>query len=407
MNPSKVDSHVQAHMNTMANQDGIPVIVRHRGQMFFSQAVGDVQSYNLINASAMQLRAQDVDDLSQNDDIEYIWADLPVHTCLELSVPAIGVPQVWSAGFLGAGIKLAIIDTGIDTQHPDFAGRIAATKSFLANEGPDDDRNGHGTHVASIAAGTGQRSEGKFRGVAPEATLYAAKVLDRNGSGSMSGVMAGIEWAVEQGVQVMNLSLGSVGPCDGTDALSAICDAAVTQMGIVVCVAAGNEGPGASTVGSPGCALQVVTVGAITDAGQIASFSSRGPTSDGRVKPDIVFPGEWITAAQSEGTALGDVIQPGYVALRGTSMATPHCAGAVCLLLQAKPDLKPADIKRILLNTAVDLSAPANAQGSGKADLPAALSQAIEGPTPTPTPDPTPQPPPEERKGCLQALFGG
>jgi serine protease AprX len=155
----------------------------------------------------------------------------------------------------------------------------------------------------------------------------------------------------------------------------------------------------------------VVTVGAITDAGQIASFSSRGPTSDGRVKPDIVFPGEWITAAQSEGTALGDVIQPGYVALRGTSMATPHCAGAVCLLLQAKPDLKPADIKRILLNTAVDLSAPANAQGSGKADLPAALSQAIEGPTPTPTPDPTPdptpQPPPEERKGCLQALFGG
>ena len=142
------------------------------------------------------------------------------------------------------------------------------------------DLNGHGTHCASIAAGTGAASGGQYRGVAPDASLYIAKVLDAAGNGRMTSVMAGVEWAVDEGVQVISLSLGGSGPCDGTDALSEMCDAAVAE-GVVVCVAAGNEGPEPYTVGAPGCARDVITIGAANDLDRIAAFSSRGPTRDG------------------------------------------------------------------------------------------------------------------------------
>jgi serine protease AprX len=260
--------------------------------------------------------------------------------------------------------------------------------------------------VASIAAGTGAASNGLYRGVAPGAHLYIAKVLDRNGDGSMSGVMAGVEWAVEQGAQVINLSLGGPSPCDGTDALSTLCDAAVQQAGVVLGVAAGNAGPGASTVGSPGCARLVITIGATDDNDQVANFSSRGPTSDGRIKPDIVFPGVGIVAAQAAGTQLGEVIAPGYISLDGTSMATPHASGAVCLLLQAKSDLTPGQIKSVLQNTSLNLGLPANTQGTGRADVFKAFELAtgetpLPEPTPAPTPAPTPTPPPHQTEGCL------
>ncbi len=140
---------------------------------------------------------------------------------------------------------------------------IAATADFTG-QGPSDG-NGHGTHCAAIAAGSGAASNGTYRGVAPEALLYTAKVLRNDGQGMMSDVMAGIEWATEQGVQVISLSLGGSGSCDGTDALCEMCDAAV-EAGIVVCVAAGNDGPRSYTVGSPGCARQVITIGPPTIA---------------------------------------------------------------------------------------------------------------------------------------------
>jgi serine protease AprX len=256
--------------------------------------------------------------------------------------------------------------------------------------------------VASIAAGSGAASEGKYRGVAPEATLYAAKVLDAGGGGTMSGVMAGIEWAVDQGVHVINLSLGSDESCDGTDALSTLCDEAVRQYGIVVCVAGGNAGPRAGTIGSPGCARWVITIGAVNDSDQIASFSSRGPTADGRVKPDLVFPGVDIVAAQASGTALGTVIAPGYVQLSGTSMATPHAAGSAALLLQAERSITPNQVKWALLTTAVQLGENPNAQGGGRGDVLAAYQKVVNQPLPElpepPEPAPPGGPPPS---GCL------
>jgi serine protease AprX len=351
----------------------------------------------------MRVRPADIEALSRDETVDYIWPDLPVHTCLDVSVPRIQAPQVWDAGFRGEGIKIGIVDTGIDPTHADFAGRVAAMTSLVGGNGTDD--NGHGTHVASIAAGTGAASGGKYRGVAPAANLYVAKVLDAQGGGMMSGVMAGIEWAVDQEVHVINLSLGSSGPCDGTDALSTLCDQAVQQHGVVICTAAGNAGPGVSTVGSPGCARWVITIGAVDDADKVTNFSSRGPTADGRVKPDIVFPGAGIVAAQAQGTALGSVVAPGYVELSGTSMATPHATGCVALLLQARPGLTPNQVKWTLLVTALELGENPNAEGSGRGDVFAAYQKLVsEAPPNLPDP-PEPGPPaPRPPRGCLEQI---
>jgi serine protease AprX len=223
----------------------------------------------------------------------------------------------------------------------------------------------------------------------------------------MSDVMAGIEWAVEQEVHVIGLSLGGPAPCDGTDALSETCDAAV-ETGVVVCAAAGNQGPGAFTVGSPGCARQVITIGASTDNDTMANFSSRGPTSDNRVKPDIVFPGVGIISCRAKGTNMGNVIGDHYTEASGTSMATPHAVGTAALLLQAKPDLTPVQVKELVMTTALDLNLDPNTQGSGRADVykafvelapepppPEPMPEPPPAPTPEPPPNPTPEPPPE------------
>jgi subtilisin family serine protease len=406
---AKIASDLQTQVSSAAVDEPVGVIVRHKPQVFMAQrAVTDAQvthSLKRFPFTALRVRPGDIDALSRDDTVEYIWPDLPVHTCLDVSVPRIQVPSVWDAGFRGEGIRIGIVDTGIDPSHDDFEGRVVAMTSYVGGDGTDD--NGHGTHVASIAAGTGAASGGTYKGVAPGASLYTAKVLDAYGSGTMSGVMAGIEWAVDQSVHVINLSLGSDGPCDGTDALSTLCDEVVQQFGIVVCAAAGNAGPGASTVGSPGCARWVITIGAVDDADNVTNFSSRGPTSDGRVKPDIVFPGAGIVAAQADGTALGTVVAPGYVELSGTSMATPHAAGSVALLLQAKPNLTPNQVKWALMTTALELGENPNAQGSGRSDVFAAYQKIISETPPTLPDPPEPGAPdtPSEPLGCLEQLM--
>lgn len=414
---AKIPSELRNQMNRMSNEEPIPVIIRRKKGFFRAQALPSMtkveQSFELFPGEALKIKASEIDELSRQEGVEDIWPDLPVQAWLDTSVPIIAAPRVWELGLRGQGVKIAVVDTGIDSTHPDFAGRIVATKSFVSNSAEDD--NGHGTHVASIVAGSGAKSNGKYTGVAPEASLYVAKVLRADGGGSMSGVMAGIEWAVlDQNVQIINLSLGGVGSCDGTDALSVMCDEAVTQAGVVVCVAAGNTGPDERTVGSPGCARRVITIGAMDDNGHIARFSSRGPTADGRVKPDIVFPGVNIVAAQATGTRLGQVVAEGYVSASGTSMATPHASGVAALMLQTNPDLTAEQVKAKMLVGAVSLGAPPNEQGVGRGDAFKAYEQAIKVPTPTPpTPDPTPPvptPPPDtqpsEPQGCLAALFG-
>ena len=356
------------------------------------------QQYELIPAQVVSGTPEALLQLRQSPAVAQIWEDLPVHTMLDVSVPLVRAPQMWNLGFDGEGIKVAVVDTGVDPNHPDFDTRILAVKDFTNPSGTGRDGHGHGTHVASTVLGSGAASAGRYIGVAPEAELLVAKVLADNGSGMTSNVMAGVEWAVQQGAQVINLSLGSSTSCDGSDALSTLCDEAVNQ-GVVVCVAAGNAGPGARTVGSPGCAHNVITVGATDDNDNVTTFSSRGPTSDGRVKPDVSFPGHLIIAARAQGTSMGSPVDARYTSASGTSMATPHAAGASALLLQAHPGSTPAQIKQRLMETAIDLGLDANTQGSGRGDIIAANDWTAGPPLPPPPPPPEPEPEPEPG-GC-------
>lgn len=378
----------------------IPVIVRFRERARFRVArdvvtgVGLVYAYTLVPAFAADATAEAINRLAADPDVETIWLDLPVHTCLDVSVPLLGVPKAWAAGFQGKGVVVGIVDTGVDAAHPDLAGRVSAVQDFTGQGSGD--RNGHGTHVCGIVAGSGVASGGKFVGVAPEATLLVAKALRADGAGMTSDVIAGLEWAVDRQARVVNLSLGSTGPCDGADALSFACDAA-WQRGAVVCVAAGNEGPGASTVGSPGCARRVITVGASTDADAVATFSSRGPTLDGRQKPDLCFPGAGITSCRSSGTVMGSPVDEFYTRASGTSMATPHATGAVALMLQANPTLTPDQVKGKLMQTARNLGLEGNVQGAGRADVAAACGLSGSQPGSPPPGEPPPaEPPPGE-----------
>lgn len=393
-----------------AVEERLPVIVR------YTETTRDIdvtpmnveRSYSIIAAMAGQATPEQIEQLSEDPGVTVVWLDEEVHTCLDVSVPMLDTPQVWDAGVTGTGVTIAVVDTGIDPDHPDLTGRVAEMVDFTG-EGARDN-NGHGTHCAGIAAGSGEASDGTYRGVAPGATLLGAKVLRGSGTGRMSDVMAGVEWAVDEGADVISLSLGSPGPCDGTDALSVTCDAAV-DLGVVICAAAGNDGP-SGRVGSPGCARNVITIGASDDDDRVASFSSRGPTGDGRIKPDVVFPGVNIVAARADGTGMGRPRDDTYTEASGTSMATPHAAGAAALLLEAEPSLAPAQIKEYFTGAAIDLELEPNTQGAGRVDVYNAYRFAIgeepvPEPEPEPEPEPTPTPPPEPvpGDGCLtQAL---
>lgn len=218
------------------------------------------------------------------------------------------------------------------------------------------DGHGHGTHVAGIIASQDETR----RGVAPGVTIQAIKVLSDEGSGSESDVIAGIEWAVLHGAKVINLSLGGPG-AGGYDALAQAVDNAV-KSGVVVAVAAGNSGPDFLTVGSPGDARLALTVGATDSDRNLMSWSSRGPTLDGRSKPDVLAPGDAILST----------IPGGWAEMTGTSMSTPHVAGVAALLVQAT-GAEPLLIKESLRKTALDLGHGPNKSGAGFIQPAAAL----------------------------------
>ncbi|MGQ4443287.1 S8 family serine peptidase, partial [Streptomyces violaceoruber] len=235
--------------------------------------------------------------------IAKVWLDGKVRATLSDTTAQIGAPDVWSGGNTGEGVGVAVLDTGVDAGHPDFAGRIAATASFVPDQDVTD-RNGHGTHVASTVAGTGAASGGVEKGVAPGASLHIGKVLDNSGSGQDSWVLAGMEWAVrDQHTKIVSMSLGD-SPTDGTDPLSEAVNRLSAETGALFVVAAGNSGPEAYTVGTPAAADAALTVGAVNGPGkgvdQLADFSSRGPrVGDNAVKPDLTAPGVGVLAARS------------------------------------------------------------------------------------------------------------
>ncbi|MEW1723104.1 S8 family serine peptidase, partial [Streptomyces sp. NPDC093109] len=308
--------------------------------------------------------------------IERVWLDGKRKALLDKSVPQIGAPTAWGAGYDGTGVKIAVLDTGVDQTHPDLKGVEIAQKDF-SGSGNTVDHFGHGTHVASIAAGSGAKSGGKYKGVAPGAKIIDAKVLDDDGFGDDSGIIAGMQWAADQGARIANLSLGGEDTAD-VDPLEAAVDKLSAEKNILFVIAAGNEGPDAETVGSPGSAASALTVGAVDRKDKIADFSSVGPTADGSLKPDITAPGVDIVAAKAAKGVIGDPAADGYVSMSGTSMATPHVAGAAAILAQEHPDWTGQRIKQALTASAKPSTGlTPYQQGTGRADLTKAITQSV------------------------------
>jgi serine protease AprX len=347
------------------------------------------QVFTLINAVAGTVAAGNVVPLSNQPNVSYISLDRSLGAALDYSAEGVNAPVAWNSGWDGTGVGVAVIDSGI-YPHPDLLSarsqqsRVVYRKSFVAEVQSDD--YGHGTHVAGIVAGSGATSNVPgsahvLRGMAPNANLLDLRVLDQNGAGNDSAVIAAIQTAVnlksEYNVRVINLSLGR--PFYEGCALDPLCEAveAAWQSGIVVVTAAGNLGRnGYSTILSPGNSPHAITVGAMKTEetytrsdDRIASYSSKGPTYiDLTVKPDIVAPGNLVVSLLAPGSTLAqtypqNVVGPSYYStastgpaeyfqLSGTSMATPVVSGTVALMLQKDPTLTPDTVKARLMKTA-------------------------------------------------------
>ncbi|GLH99555.1 S8 family serine peptidase [Phytohabitans aurantiacus] len=326
-----------------------------------------------------------------NAGLRKVWLDAKATALDDVSNAQIGAATAWAAGFDGTGTQVGIIDTGIDATHPDVAGKVTAARSFVpagspGGGAPDDvtDRHGHGTHVASIVAGTGAASGGRYKGVAPGATLTIAKALDDKGSALNSTIIEAMQWqAATAKVRIVSMSLGS-GPTDGTDPLSQAVDDLTAEYGTLFVVAAGNDGPGRRTVASPGAATSALTVGAVDSADHLADFSSRGPRlGDSAIKPEITAPGVATVAARAAGTSMGTPLDARYTAASGTSMATPHVAAAAALLGAKHPKWTAKQIKDALVGTAKDGGYSPYDQGAGRLDVARAITQDVFADTAT------------------------
>ena len=300
-----------------------------------------------------------------------------------------------------------MLDSGIDKNHPDLVGRVIGETNFITDEVSADDLLGHGTMVSGIIAGSGAASGGKYRGIAPGANLLNVKVIDSKGDGKVSDIIAGIEWAIFNGADVLSLSLGGINLGETNPPITMAADNAAAA-GVVVCVAAGNRnssqtgGQAATTsarqvdggnspvdlsglpqskdnndkenndvllllvpilmalppglIDSPGDGVNVITLGASDYQGRVAGFSGSGPTRDDRIKPDVVAPGVDIISTVPTGINKLKYLDVYYAKESGTSLSTPVAAGLAALLLQQDKNLTPAGVKAAMIRGAQKLN---------------------------------------------------
>ncbi|PFG41445.1 subtilisin family serine protease [Isoptericola jiangsuensis] len=301
---------------------------------------------------------------------------VPAATALDpgTGVEQTGAPLAWDRGLTGAGVTVAVLDSGYDATHPDLEGRVVGTADFTGRGMTDS--GGHGTHVASTIAGTGAADPSRV-GMAPDADLLVGHVLNDTG-GQLSWIVDGMEWAVESGADVVNMSLGSRDSSDCTDPLSLAAQELTTTSDTLFVVAAGNDGSARSTVASPACVEGVLTVAAVDADGATAPFSSRGATvGEHRVKPDVAAPGVQVVGAWA--TSPGGVR---YRAMSGTSMASPHVAGAAAMVRQAHPGWTAAQVKAAITAGVKDERADGvYAQGAGELWVPGAVDAEVTTPS--------------------------
>lgn len=393
-------SNVSADLQTLPPEASVNVIIQFTeapsvADLTAVEHAGGVlkQSFHGIHGALFTLRAGQLKAIAANPNIAYVSPDRAVSGSLEFAEPTVNANIAFQYGWTGAGVGVAIIDSGI-YNHDDLQGRIVHSESFVSGDSSTGDAYGHGTHVAGIVGGNASDSTGPnyiytFRGIAPQANLINLRALDGNGQGTDSAVINAVDRAIQLkdtfNIRVVNLSLGrSIFESYTLDPLCQELEKA-WQAGLVVVVAAGNNGrdnsmgtTGYSTIASPGNDPFVITVGAMKDMSTvtrsddlIASYSSKGPTLlDQIVKPDLVAPGNSIVSALAPGSAMVQ-LYPGnavpisyyskgnnsnssgnYFRLSGTSMATPMVSGAAALVLQQQPSLTPDQVKARLMKTA-------------------------------------------------------
>ena len=387
---SKICPIISAKLSSQS-REVLPVIVQSNNDssrlnnLILSMSGSIKNDLPLIGGLSCNLTTEAIYRLAEDPDIEYISFDSKVFALLDISTATIGSNFVNDKGYHGDGITIAVIDTGI-SPHNDLMKpkeRIVGFKDFINNKTTTYDDNGHGTHVAGIIGSNGYSSKGKYTGLAPKANILAVKALDENGSGNTSNIVNAISWVIENkskyNTKVLNLSLGSPAnnPCSKDPLCKAVTKA--VNSGIVVVVAAGNSGPLASSILSPGINPDVITVGAVDDKrtidpkdDTIASFSSRGPTVDGLTKPDLVSPGVNIMS-------LSNKKADDYVSLSGASMATPFVSGSVALMLEKDKNLSPKEVKRKLLDSCIDMKESKESQGVGMLNLEKLFKDAPSG----------------------------
>jgi hypothetical protein len=311
-----------------------------------------------------------------------LWLDRRRRVSLDRSVPQIGAPAAYARGFTGKGVTIAVLDTGIDASHPDLADVVVEAKTFVDDGLDSSDLVGHGTHVGSIIAGSGAASNGQFRGVAPDARLISARVC-QDFFCEDSAILAAMAWAVtEEHAPIINMSLGAE-DFPGIDPIEDAVNQLSAQYGALFVVAAGNFGDfGVPGIDSPASAEAALAVGAVDRDDERAPFSSFGPTADGLLKPDVTAPGVGIVAAMAslppDLPPIGDPVGTAYQALSGTSMATPHVAGAAAILLEQHPGWTGAQLKAQLTSSAKpNPDLVAFQQGTGRIDLDRATRQQV------------------------------
>lgn len=279
----------------------------------------------------------------------------------------------------GAGIGIAVLDTGIYA-HTDFGKRIRCFEDFVHGRHGLYDDCGHGTHIAGIAAGDGKASGGYYKGIAPEADIIVCKVLDSGGNGSVDTVLRGLEWVVRNKeryqIRIVNISVGAEAKEESDEEgelVKAVND--VWDAGLVVCAAAGNNGPEPYTITAPGISRKVITVGSSDDdarvevSGRVLSdYSGRGPSYSCIIKPDLVAPGSDIHACSARKQGFR-TIRDSYVGKSGTSMSTPMVSGAAALLLTGNPELTNREVKQSLCESASDLGWESSRQGFGRLNI--------------------------------------
>ncbi|MDX1611056.1 MAG: S8 family serine peptidase, partial [Candidatus Thermoplasmatota archaeon] len=356
-------------------------------------------TYQVIDAVHLVLPAHRIDELALIEDVVRVEDDEPLALHLDTSRPSVRVgPPVWNHGFTGQGATIAVVDTGVDSAHPGLQGRVARSVVFTGqSQGPVEaqtsvDSEGHGTHVAGIAAGSGEGSQlltsgdRRYAGVAIASQVVS---LDISQSFSTSTAIKAFDWIHQNhetyDIKIVQNSWGRKDTSkayDPSDSAVKASNALVRDDGLLLVFSAANAGPDPSTLSMEAQNPNVLTVGAVDDAGRVASFSSRGPViqADGTeapwTKPDVVAPGVRIKSATA--AAAGS---PGtYHELSGTSQAAPHVAGMAALVRQANPDLDPLEVMELFRRTARDLGPPGPGPdtGYGLADAARALETALE-----------------------------